>query len=75
MVTSFMWVAGDGMTVRFLRKEITFCFDRPRNPDADARSQGVGSSKDFEICGVLEKEPRSADAPVIKPIGTVICPR
>jgi hypothetical protein len=75
MAISFMWVAGDGTMVRFLRKEITFCFDRPRNLDADARSQGVGSSKDFEICGVLEKESRSADAPVIKPIDTVICPR
>jgi hypothetical protein len=44
----------------FPEKKITFCFNRPRNPDADVRSQRVGSSKDFEICGILEKEPRSA---------------
>jgi hypothetical protein len=43
----------------FPKKKITFYFNRPRNPDADARSWGVGSSKDFEIHGVLEKEPRS----------------
>jgi hypothetical protein len=60
MVTSFMWVAGDGMMIHFLRKRVTFCFNRPHNPDTDARSRGVGSSKDFEICGVLKKEPRSA---------------
>jgi hypothetical protein len=42
------------------KKKITFCFNRPRNPDVDARSRGVGSSKDFEICGILEKEPRFA---------------
>jgi hypothetical protein len=44
----------------FLEKKITFCFNRPCNPDADVRSQGVGSSKDFEIHDVLKKEPRSA---------------
>jgi hypothetical protein len=60
MTTSFMWVAGDGTTIRFMGKKVTFCFNRPRNPEVDARSRGVGSSKDFEIRGVLEKEPRSA---------------
>jgi hypothetical protein len=44
----------------FPEKKVTFCFNRPCNPDADARSRGVGSSKDFEICGNLEKEPRPA---------------
>jgi hypothetical protein len=44
----------------FPEKKVTFRFNRPRNPDADARSRGVGSSKGFEIRGVLEKEPRSA---------------
>jgi hypothetical protein len=44
----------------FPEKNITFCFNRSRNPDTDARSRGVESSKDFEIRGVLEKEPRSA---------------
>jgi hypothetical protein len=75
MATSFMWVAGDGTMIRFPRKKVIFCFNCLRNPDADARSQGVGCLKDFEIHGVLEKEPRSTDAPVIKPINTVICPK
>jgi hypothetical protein len=60
MVTNFIWVACDGRTIHFLRKKVAFCFNRLCNPDADARSRGVGSSKDFEICGVLEKEPRFA---------------
>jgi hypothetical protein len=42
----------------FPKKKITFCFNRAHNPDM--RSRGVGSSKDFEIRGILEKEPRSA---------------
>jgi hypothetical protein len=33
----------------FPEKKVTFCFNHPCNPDADARSRGVGSSKDFEI--------------------------
>jgi hypothetical protein len=60
MVTSFMWMAGDGTMIHFLRKNVTFCFNRPRIPDVDARSQGIGSSKDFEIHIILEKESRSA---------------
>jgi hypothetical protein len=44
----------------FPMKKITFCFNCPRNPDADAMSQGIESSKDFKIRGVLEKERRSA---------------
>jgi hypothetical protein len=44
----------------FPEKKITLCFNRPCDPDVDARSQGVGSSKDFEIRDILEKEPRSA---------------
>jgi hypothetical protein len=59
MATNFMWVAGDEMMVHFLRKKITFYFNCSRNLNADARSHGVGCSKDFEICGILEKEPRS----------------
>jgi hypothetical protein len=58
MATSFMWVAGDRTMIHFPRKKITFCFNCSRNLDADARSQGVGSSKNFEIHGILEKEPR-----------------
>jgi hypothetical protein len=44
----------------FPEKKITFYFNCLRNPDADARSQGVGGSKDFEISDILKKEPRSA---------------
>jgi hypothetical protein len=49
LATSFMWVEVDGTMIRFPRKKVTFYFNRPCNPDVDARSQGVGSSKDFEI--------------------------
>jgi hypothetical protein len=59
MATSFMWVAGDGVPIRFLRKG-NFLFQPPAQSDADARSWGVGSSKDFEIRGILEKEPKPA---------------
>jgi hypothetical protein len=48
---NFIWVVGDGV--------MTFCFNRPCDPNADSRSRGVGSSKDFKIHGVLKKEPRS----------------
>jgi hypothetical protein len=41
----------------FAEKKITFCFNRPHNPNAEARSRGDGSSKDFEIRGILKKEP------------------
>jgi hypothetical protein len=41
-------------------KKIAFYFNCSRNPNADARSQGIGSSKDFKIRGVLEKERGSA---------------
>jgi hypothetical protein len=58
MATSFMWVADDGATIHFPRKKVTFCFNRPRSLDADARCRGVGSLKDFEIRGILKKEPR-----------------
>jgi hypothetical protein len=45
----------------FPEKKLTFCFNRLPNPDAHARSRGVGSSKYFEIDGILEKEPRSVE--------------
>jgi hypothetical protein len=41
----------------FPKKKVTFRFNRPCNPDADATSRGVGNSKGFEIRGILEKEP------------------
>jgi hypothetical protein len=52
-------VADDRRTIRFPRK-IIFCFNCPRHLDADVKSRGVGSLKDFEIRSVIEKEPRSA---------------
>jgi hypothetical protein len=55
--TSFIGVAGDSAMIRFLRKKISFCFNYPRDPDARSRGQNVGSLKDFEVCGVPEKEP------------------
>jgi hypothetical protein len=59
-VTSFMWLAGDGVTIHFPRKKVTFYFNRQRSPDTDARRRGVESSKDFEVRGILGKEPRPA---------------
>jgi hypothetical protein len=44
----------------FPEKKVTFCFNHPCNLDVDIRSRGVGSSKDFEIHGILEEELRSA---------------
>jgi hypothetical protein len=44
--------------VSFPEKRVTFRFNHPRNSEVDARSRGVGSSKDFEIRGVLKKELR-----------------
>jgi hypothetical protein len=41
----------------FPQKKMPFCFNHPRDPDMKPRSQKMGSLKDFEICGVLEKEP------------------
>jgi hypothetical protein len=40
----------------FLWKRMAFCFNHPRDPNAKPRSQKVGSLKDFEINGVLEKK-------------------
>jgi hypothetical protein len=34
-----------------------FCFNHLRDPDARSRSQKMRSLKDFETCGVHEKEP------------------
>jgi hypothetical protein len=45
----------------FPEKKVTFYFNRSRNLDADARSQGVGNSKGFEIRGILEKKLRPTE--------------
>jgi hypothetical protein len=52
----FIGIAGDSVTIHFLRKKASFHFNNPRNPDAESRSQKVGSLKDFEIRGVPKME-------------------
>jgi hypothetical protein len=55
--TSIISAAGDSVTIRFPKKKMHFCFNHPHDPDARSRSQKVGSLKDFEVCGIPEKEP------------------
>jgi hypothetical protein len=55
---SFIGAVGNSATIRFPRKKMHFYFNHPRDPDARPRSQKVESLKDFEVCGVPEKEPR-----------------
>jgi hypothetical protein len=57
----------------FPKKNGPFHFNNPRNPDAELRSQMVESLKDFEICGVPEKELPHNGQKVINPFGTIIC--
>jgi hypothetical protein len=59
----------------FPKKNVSFHFNNPRNPDAESMSQKVGSLKDFEICGIPEKELPHTEQKVINPFGTVICPK
>jgi hypothetical protein len=59
----------------FPLEKITFCFNHPRDPDADSRSWGVGSSKKFEIHGVLKKESRSTGCTSHQADHMVICPK
>jgi hypothetical protein len=54
---------------------VPFRFNNPRNLDVESRSQKVGSLKDFEICGVPEKELPHTGQKVINLFGTVICPK
>jgi hypothetical protein len=56
VVLGFIGAAGDNMTICFPRKRMPFCFNHLRDSDVRSRSQKVGSLKDFEIHGVLEKE-------------------
>jgi hypothetical protein len=55
--TSIISAAGDSVTIRFPKKKMHFCFNHLHDPDARSRSQKVGSLKDFEVCGIPEKEP------------------
>jgi hypothetical protein len=54
---------------------VSFHFNNPRNPDAESKSQKVGSLKDFEIRGIPEKELLHNKQKIINPFGTVICPK
>jgi hypothetical protein len=54
--TGLIGKVGDSVMIHFPRKKGPFHFNNPRNPDAESRSQKAGSLKDFEICGVPEKE-------------------
>jgi hypothetical protein len=54
---------------------VHFCFNNPRNPNAESRSQKMGSLKKFEICGVPEKELPHTRQKVVNPFGMVICPK
>jgi hypothetical protein len=73
MATSFMWVAGDGTMIHFPRKKVTFCFNRPSNPDADVRSREVEVQKILKSEASSRRNHDLPDAPVIKPISTIIC--
>jgi hypothetical protein len=46
---SFIGAADGRVTIHFSRKNVHFCFNNPRNPDAESRSPKVGSLKSFEI--------------------------
>jgi hypothetical protein len=37
--TSFIGTAGDMVMIRFSRKKVHFCFNSPRNPSVESRSQ------------------------------------
>jgi hypothetical protein len=71
----FIGIASDSMKIHFPRKKGSFCFNNPRNPDTESRSQKVESLKDFEIHDVPEKELQHNGQKVINPFDTVICPK
>jgi hypothetical protein len=55
--TSFIGAVGDSVMICFPRKKMPFYFNHPCDPDARSRSQKIGSLKDFDVCGIPEKEP------------------
>jgi hypothetical protein len=59
----------------FPQKKVSFCFNHSRNLDAESRSQKDESLKDFEVCGVPEKESLHNRLNAINPFDTVICPK
>jgi hypothetical protein len=48
--------ASDSVMIYFSRKNISFYFNHPHDPDVRLRSQKVGNLKDFDVHGVPEKE-------------------
>jgi hypothetical protein len=73
--SGFIGIAGDSMTICFPRKNVTFYFNNPCNPDAELRSQKVGRLKDFETRNIPEKELPHTEEKVINMFDTVICPK
>jgi hypothetical protein len=69
----FIGIAGDSMMICFSRKKVHFYFNNLRNLDMELRSQKVGSLKDFEICGIPDKELPHTRQKLINPFDTVIC--
>jgi hypothetical protein len=57
------------------KKKVTFCFNRPRNPNADARSRELEVQKILKSVASSRRNQDLPDAPVIKPISVIICPR
>jgi hypothetical protein len=53
---SFIGIVGSSMMICFPKKKMHFCFNHPCNLGMRSRSQKGRSLKDFEVCGVPEKE-------------------
>jgi hypothetical protein len=58
----------------FPYKKVTFCFNHTCDLDADSRSRGVESFF-LKSMASSRRNRDLPDAPVIKPIGMVICPK
>jgi hypothetical protein len=56
-------------------KKGAFLFQQPVHSGHGIEEPKEGSLKDFEICGVPEKEPPHNGQKAINPFGTVICPK
>jgi hypothetical protein len=54
---SFIYVAGDSMTIHFLRKRCLSVSTIRAILTRDRGAKKFGSLKDFEVCGVRKKEP------------------
>jgi hypothetical protein len=56
---SFIWAACDSVTIRFPRKRCLSILTTRTIQTQDRGAKKIGSSKDFEVRGVLEKGPGS----------------